>query len=328
MGGGVVDNRAMIVFIGTYLKNSSLTFCRFMGPKNGLDIGGSSSVANWGNLQISDIDMNGSSLVTTGTESNATVTVKNGRLYNCTIKGLSLFGEPMFFRNVLLDNTKIFTTIVRVGLVFDSSRIISTIIGVSYFSNTAIRFNRINGTDIWITDSDGYDYGTEISVSSSRIVGMKVDLPRSQLSIQSSEIKLRKEDYIIIGVISITCSTIIGEQQKVGIQVTGILAYSTFLTQLSITNSTVSNFSTALQIVPPQSSYPINILQTNFLRAGLYHIENQSTLNLTTTGCWWGTTKISSIRSKIYDYYKDIKLGEVFLNRIAQRVINNTCATA
>ena len=299
-----------------------------MGPKNGLDIGGSSSVANWGNLQISDIDLDGSSLVTTGTESNATVTVKNGQLHNCTIQGRSHYGEPMFFRNVLIDNTKIYTAIERVGLVFDSCRILNTGIAVSYYTSAVIRFNRINGTDISITSSAGsYDYGNQLSVSSSRIGGMKVDLGYSQLSIQSSEIKLRSEDYIVIVLISITCSTIIGEQQDVGIKLTGIL-YSQFLTQLSITNSTVSNFSTALQIVPPQTSHPINIRQTNFLRAGLYHIENRSTQNLTTTACWWGTNKISSIRSKIYDYYKDIKLGKVFLNRIAQRVINNTCATA
>jgi hypothetical protein len=118
-------------------------------------------------------------------------------------------------------------------------------------------------------------------IDRSYVNGLSVDLASARVTVKSSRIKLVEGQTIRVGTFNIACSTISGNNTKVGVQITGKNGYYPSREQQQVTQSTLSNFETALSVAGEETT--LNIESTNFVGNTQYSIYSTSPNDIVAT---------------------------------------------
>ena len=110
---------------------------------------------------------------------------------------------------------------------------------------------------------------------------------------------------------NIYCSSIGRSGLVVQASSVGLIASS-----LTITNSTIKNFDTAMQVAA-EGLNKITITKNNFIGNSLYNVKNQGIYDINAAGNYWGTNNVGVILNKIYDYWDNINYGDVLYTNYA-----------
>ena len=110
---------------------------------------------------------------------------------------------------------------------------------------------------------------------------------------------------------NISCSSIGRSGLVTQASSVGIIASS-----LTITNSTIKNFDTAMQVAA-QGLNKIMITKNNFYGNSIYNIVNKGAYDINAIGNYWGTNNEGVILNKIYDYWDNINYGDVLYTNYA-----------
>ena len=110
---------------------------------------------------------------------------------------------------------------------------------------------------------------------------------------------------------NIYCSSIGRSGLVVQASSVGLIASS-----LTITNSTIKNFDTAMQVAA-EGLNKIMITKNNFYGNSLYNVENKGAYDINAISNYWGTNNVGVILNKIYDYWDNINYGDVLYTNYA-----------
>jgi hypothetical protein len=84
---------------------------------------------------------------------------------------------------------------------------------------------------------------------------------------------------------------------------------------LAVSNNLLTLNSIGLSI--QSANVTLTFMLNDIFGNSSFNLHNVSSLQIDAKNNWWGTTDISTIESKIYDYYDDITLGKVIYSPIA-----------
>jgi len=159
-----------------------------------------------------------------------------------------------------------------------------------------------------------YNVYASIYMRNTSFVEGSLNLPYYYTDIAYSDITLTSS--LIVGGSSIISCSSIGRHNSVPQASTvGIIALG-----LTMTNSTIKNFDTAIRASPPLRN-TVTISNTNFRGNSLYNIENKGAFNITATGNYWGTNNNGVIVNKIFDYWDNINYGDVLYTGYASSLL-------
>lgn len=233
-----------------------------------------------------------------GNGGSANVTFEDSTLYNVSTIGY----DPMYGESRLTCGLHIRRCRFTIGdMLVDYSQ--SFYYSPIVLSITDSRLTKVNFKSPVLSN---VHYNSQVSLYMRNVsfVEGSILFPFGNADIAYSTITLTSS-FVMGGNSQISCSSIgragtVVQESSVGIVALG----------LTITNSTLKNFATGIQVSPSQTNQ-VTISKTNFLSNSVYNIENKGAYNVTATGNYWGTNNGGVIVGKIYDYWDNINYGDV-----------------
>ena len=328
---GSSSSRSMILFRSTNLSGSFISQCQFTGPRTAIQLGEESehqqdSIKNSADLQITYLTLNNSRIQTNGYSTRASLTISNANILNSTIIGVYPRSERIFILKSKIRSSLINSDSYNDGIKIDSSQVTDCRIVIGCCgANVAIDNSQLK--TISVTGGDG---GTSLAeapfkMSKSIANGLNLVLPSSYVFLNSCQIINNDNNQTIqIGFANIVCSQITGNQQRVGIEITSTLGYTSADIPQLISRSTISKFRIGISLSGIQANLTIN--NTNLYQNTEYNLHNVSPRDVSAENNWWGKTSTTTIRNTIFDYYKNINYGEVrFNNFLLTKLPNKQC---
>ncbi|MGQ7947045.1 T9SS type A sorting domain-containing protein [Flavobacterium sp. WC2509] len=308
---GNIAGKAMLIFKSTNLSNSQLFHVKFFGPKNALQLANESEfsqdlIKNTGILQLSDIVLTNTYVQTKGYSSTASLVIDNATISGTIIKGLYPRTETIEIKNSTIKNSTIISDSYNYGIKVNKCVVDKTSLSIGCCgANIAITNSEL--TDSQIIEGSENPKDGPVIIKTSKINNSPLNLPAARVEITQSEFNYNTSNGLIFGNGKFECSQITGNNSGTAIKITGYNGYN-IGGSVAFTNSTIKNNSVGLEIA---NANIITIDNSNFYNNTTYNIQNNSSKNITANNNWWGTTNVTTISNSIYDYYKNINLGQV-----------------
>jgi hypothetical protein len=308
---GNISGKAMLMFKSTNLSNSKLFYVKFIGPKNAFQLANESEfnqdlIKNTGILQLSEIVLTNTYVQTKGYSTTASLIINNATISGTTIKGAYPRTETIEVKNSTIKNCLINSDSYNYGIKLNKCIVDKTSLSIGCCdANITITDSEL--TDSQIIEGDGNPKSGPVIIKTSKINNTPLNLPAARVEITESEFNYNTTNGLIFGNGKFECSQITGNNTGTAIKITGYNGYN-IGGSVSFTNSTIKNNSVGLEIA---SANIITIGNSNIYNNTTYNIQNNSSKNITANNNWWGTTNTTTIGNSIYDYYKNINLGQV-----------------
>ena len=227
----------------------------------------------------------------------------------------------MFQSIVPFDQARGFINIFYLACLFETNFNLGTIIIHRYMQSLIIirdsTLNKINMTTIIPNGNNhnyDYNYGSLI-VGNTEFTHGVLHIPSMTADVKYTNITLAQTPFAMTRNSRITCSSIgrsglIPQINTIGLNVTSI----------TVNNSTLKNFATAIRI-NPWDIYSVSISRTNFQSISQIYVDNKGYGDVVATGNYWGTNNAAVIQNNIIDYWDDIHYGQVLFNNYASSLL-------
>ncbi|MBA4320876.1 MAG: hypothetical protein C0412_21000 [Flavobacterium sp.] len=323
---GNISGKSMLLFKSTNLDNSKLSFIDFKGPKKALQLAQESefsqdAIKNSGTLSISNISLNNTTVQTNGYGTSAKLFIENASIASSTIIGVYPRSETIEIKNSSMTNSIVNSDSYNYGIVVNECIANNTQFSIGC-CGANLKFQNSKLYDSRIIEGGGNPKNGPVVIVNSNFTNTPLNLPAARVEISGSSFNYNTPNGLIFGNGTFECSQITGNNSGTAIKITGADGYN-IGNSVIISNSTINNNAIGLDIV---NANIISITNSNLYNNTTYNIKNSSSKNITATNNWWGTTDTSLIKSSIYDYYKNINLGEVNYTNYFTSLITN-CST-
>lgn len=302
---------AMLMFKSTNLSNSSISYVIFNGQKNALQLAEESehnqdSVKNSGTLNLNNITLNNSLIATKGYDSGAKLKISDSEIKNSTIVGYYPRTEEIELINCNINtNSEIKSDAYNYGIKITNGTIDDSILKIGCCgANIDINNTTVNNSSL--SEGDGSPVNGPINIKNCTVSEFNINLNSSKVNFENSNIT-NFNSSIIIGNGEIKNSKFNGNDSNNGLTISGYNGYNVSGNS-KIISSEISGFNTGLKI---NNTNSLEITDSNIYNNSTWNIQNLSNKNISANNNYWGETNTTAIRNKIYDYYKDIELGEI-----------------
>ncbi|WP_243349281.1 right-handed parallel beta-helix repeat-containing protein [Parabacteroides sp. FAFU027] len=300
---GNTSGKAMIMFRSTNLSNSQLSYLKFTGPKNGLQLEDESEYSQspikaTGTLTINNAEFNKTTVYTKGYETTAAMVINNATITSTTVRGVYPRSEPISINNSSITGSVINSDSYNKGITVNNSSANNTqfTLGCCGANIQVIKSTIENSS---FTDYNNY---YSFSIQDSKIINSPINLSNSDYgaTISNSTITYNTGFGIKCKNLKMTGTTVDGSGQGTAIELFG---GNNSISKSHLINNTIGVKVTANNSMKIDSSDIYNNTQ--------YNIQNLAAQNITAQNNWWGTTNATEITNKIYDYYDNINYGIV-----------------
>ncbi|MDP4270538.1 MAG: right-handed parallel beta-helix repeat-containing protein [Bacteroidota bacterium] len=300
---GNTSGKAMIMFRSTNLSNSQLSYLKFTGPKNGLQLEDESEYSQspikaTGTLTINNAEFNKTTVYTKGYETTAAMVINNATITSTTVRGVYPRSEPININNSSITGSVINSDSYNKGITVNNSSANNTqfTLGCCGANIQVIKSTIENSS---FTDYNNY---YSFSIQDSKIINSPINLSNSDYgaTISNSTITYNTGFGIKCKNLKMTGTTVDGSGQGTAIELFG---GNNSISKSHLINNTIGVKVTANNSMKIDSSDIYNNIQ--------YNIQNLAAQNITAQNNWWGTTNETEITNKIYDYYDNINYGIV-----------------
>tara|TARA_R110002020_G_scaffold303939_5_gene519695 strand:+ start:39040 stop:42498 length:3459 start_codon:yes stop_codon:yes gene_type:complete len=303
-GNSYENSNPMLVYENANLSNSIITYNKFVGPQKGIQIGQHSQTnfKNTGILTITHSDFYKASLYTDGNATTAELKFENSNFNDLSIIGLyNGLSEPITLTNCTINNAIIQSQSQNYGIHFVNSIIKNSEMTMGCcFANLSYVGSTVYNSKVNTSTTIG-----PVKVLNSFFIASILDLSNIKFIAENSIFYSGNSinSLIKVGYPQISNSSFIGYDKKLSINGLTIDRDST-----NITNSTFSNFNTALTI---EFKGYLNIADNNFISNSLYNVKNNTTSPLKLENNYWGTNDESEIKDLLYDASDNVNKGAI-----------------
>lgn len=320
---GNISGKAMIIFKSTDLNNSKISYIDFKGPKKALQLAQESEfsqdpIKNSGTLNVSNISLNNTTIQTNGYQSTAKLFIENATISSSSIIGVYPRSEVIELKNSTLTNCTVNSDSYNNGIIVNECTATTTqfMIGCC---GANLKFQNSKLYDSPVIEGGGNPKNGPVVIINSQFTNSRLNLPSAKVEISGSTFNYNTSNGLIFGNGTFECSQITGNNSGTAIQITGKNGYD-IGGSVIISNSTIKNNSIGLDIL---NANTLSLANSNLYDNSTYNIKNSSNKNISASGNWWGSSDSVIIKNAIYDYYKNINLGEVNYTNYFNSLINN-----
>ncbi len=307
---GISSGARMLIFKDTDLSTSQLSYLKMEDAAQSIQIGQETEhnqgEKNTGTLTVFHIDITNAEVKTDGYQTTAKLVLSDAIINSTTVIGTYPRSEPIEIKNATISNSTIHSDSYNKGIKIENTTVNNSNILIGCCgANIKIAGSTLQNSNIQASNS-GY-YGIE--VSNSELINTPINLPGAKVSISNTTINYDSEFAIKFGHGSITESEIIGNGNRVGLEITGPSGYN-IGGSVTISNSIIMNNAIGIKVTGNYDK-TITLENNSIVNNTNYNIENLSTNDIAATNNYWGTTDTSQIEAKIYHYNDDINYGVV-----------------
>ena len=299
---GVSSGGTILRFANTNLTNSQLSHIKLEYANYAIRVASGST----GTLTVSDVEVDNATVQTDGGTSTSTLILTQAAITESTVKGSYAHGGPIIIQGSTVSDSQIKSDNYARGItVLDS-----TVTNSPFYLGCCSAKIRIEGSTVTgssIEGCCGSPVNGPLEVVESQLINTPIDLPNANVSISNSTIECNGTNGVKFGNGSITYSSVIGNNDGVGIEITGYSGYN-IGGSVTISNTTITQNSVGIKVT---NANVLTIQHNNIVNNTTYNVENRSTKSIDATNNYWGTTDAAQIAATIYDYYDDINYGEV-----------------
>ncbi len=314
---GNSSGSAMLMFKSTNLSNSSISYVEFYGPKNAIQLAeetesNQDDVKNSGSLSIYNISVTNSKIQTNGYTSTASLQITDSNFTTSTIRGDYPRSEDITLTNCNIDDCTIESDSYNYGISIKEGFLTNSSLLIGCCSAN-ITLEDISVENCTISEGDGQPINGPINIKNCSANELEINLPDAEVNIEYSEIT-NSSSTIKIGNGYLKYSKIIGNESNTGVTYTGYDGYN-ISGDCSIVYSEITNFNIGVKVT---NCYSFTVSKSNIYSNTNYNFYNSSSKDISADSNYWGFNDISSARSKIYDYYKNINYGEVIMSTVSE----------
>lgn len=304
---GSTSGTAMLMFKSTSLNNSQLSHVNFTGPKNALQLGdesefNQSSPKNSGVLTVSNVIFTNTKVQTKGYQTTASLIIDSATITTSTLKGMYPRSETIDVRNSTLLDCILNSDSYNKGIIIRNSYVSNSNFTIGCCGgNISLISSTLSASTIF--DGGGQPVTGPLKIIDSKLDNTPINLPTAKVEVTGTVINYNTLNGLIFGNGLIGCSDITGNGSGTAVTITGYSS-GNFL----IKNSSISQNLVGIKI---SNANTMTIDSNNFDNNSSFNIENLSVKNISANNNWWGTTDLTTISNKIYDYYDNINYGIV-----------------
>lgn len=316
---GNVTGGAMLLFQKADLNNSSLSYVRFEGPKDGIRLCTNNNDNNSGKLATEYVNVINSKIETNGNNSGAELQMNNSWFLNSVVVSDYPNGERISITRSTLNGGQIIARDYSRGIFLFLSSSTNT-----NFSSGLYTYSNLVNSDIIHCVIEAEDE-SNLEVTYCYVKNTSINCPISSVMIRDCNFTW-DTDYslpteapwpcIIMGSGRIERSQLTGNEKLIAV-VRAPGAYSnenTYPTEIH--HNTFTGFGTVLKVksgyYPGSGSGLVFIKYCKFYDTPqLNLIVNYSIYDVIARYDWWNTTSSTDIDKLIYDYWDDVIYGKV-----------------
>ncbi|MBI4648298.1 MAG: T9SS type A sorting domain-containing protein [Bacteroidia bacterium] len=267
---------------------------------------------------VNNVVLNNTKVQTKGYATTASLVIDSATISTTAIIGVYPNSETIEVKNSNLNNCTINSDSYNYGITIRNSFVAGSTFTIGCCGgNISIISSTLSSSTIY--NGGGNPVTGPLKIIMSNLVNTPVNLPSAKVEITSSVINYNTSNGLIFGNGFIQCSQILGSGSGTAVKITGYNGYNIGGNVL-IKNSTINQNSIGIEI---SNANTMTIDSSNFDYNSSYHVKNLSTKNIIAKNNWWGTTDLTTIANKIYDYYDNINYGIVNFSNLLYSIYNS-----
>ena len=302
----ISSGATMLKFEGTDLSSSQLSYIKMEYASKSIRVGAHPGTPNTGTLTASHIDITSAEVRTGGYETQAKLVLSDATITSTTVIGVYPRSEPIEIKEATISNSTIISDSYNKGILVENAVVTNTNFRIGC-CGANIRIEDSILTESNFQEGGGSPVVGPLEIVNSHLINTPIDLPAANVSISNSIINYSSMLGVKFGNGTITNSSIIGNGDGVGIEITGLAGYN-IGGSVTISNSMVNRNSIGIKLI---GANVVTLQSNNIFGNATFNVENRTWKDITATSNYWGTADSSEIAATIFDYYDDINYGKV-----------------
>jgi len=306
----ISSGATILKFESTDLSISQLSHIKMEYASKSIRIGDESEhnqkPKNTGILTASNIEIIAAEVLTDGYNTEAKLVLNNAIINATSVRGEYPRSESIEINNSMISNSTIKSESYNKGIKLQNCIVNNCDFQIGC-CGANIHIDTSALIESTIQEGGGSPVSGPLEIRNSYVINTPIILPAAKIFITNSTISYGSTSGITFGNGIVSYSSIIGNTDGVGIEITGRAGYN-IGGSVVISNSTIIQNAVGVKVT---GANVVTVQNNNFFDNTTYDTENRTWNDIVATSNYWGTSDPTEIASTIFDYYDDINYGTV-----------------